>query len=414
MSLSTYPVYCWTYFPIEASYPGMVKNWVDLGINHPLTPLFGVNSDKAKLLALLDECAAQDISPILNIEAISSRSIYELTTTGDFDSYREKVRKAVEDFGRHPAAYGFFVTDEPDAPDATATFRAARIMTEEAPHLHPYLNLLPWFDWIGKRMGTDTLANYLDRCIAESDLREIGYDCYTQAWKGDSGWDVYFNNLREYQALSQRSGVVWNTTLLCANHYQYELHGQADYRWQISTAAAMGAKGISWFYPDAHAGFSENYRDWPINPFCERTLTFAWMGDEMRMFHHQFGDTFMSLDIERAAFTKKSYGGIPLHEGDDQLTSISADNDVNLLLSFFHDKEGVRHLAVVNVSRTENSYVSFRFPSNVKPERKTWNGWSVFGNYSDAVGAQSADRDSTAGTHLSAGQLMLVKLAEAV
>lgn len=412
MPLSNYPVYCWTYFPLDASYPDMVKDWADLGINHPLTPYFGEKDSKEKMTALLDECNEYGLSPIIHATSLSGWSIYETGRNNDWDNYRAKVRRIVDMFGSHPAAYGLYVTDEPDAPDASASFKAARIMTEEAPHLKPYLNLLPWFDWIGERMGTDNLANYLDRCINESGLKEIGYDCYTQEWADDSGWDVYFNNLREYMELKLRRGVDFNTTLLCNNHYKYECKSQSDYRWQISTASAMGAKGLCWFYPDTHNGFGENYRSAPINPFGERTLTFHWLSDEMRIFHHQFGDVMMDLDIDNAFFTSKSYGGVNLFDKDEDLLGISSEN-TDILLSFFHDSQGTRYLAAVNTSRTENIGVSFTFASGLKPQRKEWNGWGKFGSYTDAVGQNAASAEpSSAYTILSAGQLILIKLAK--
>lgn len=410
MPLSNYPVYCWTYLPMKEAYPGMVKNWADLGINHPLTPIIREDDDKEAVLALLDECQEYGISPILNIESISGVAIYKTGRENDWENYRRKVRRAVKDYGGHPAAFGVFVTDEPDVGDAEASFKAARIIRDEAPEWFAYLNLLPWFDWIGERMGTDTLANYLDRCIAQSGLSEIGYDCYTQGWKDDTGWNDYFCNLYEYMQLKLRSGVNYNTTLLCQNHYKYECKSQADYRWQISTAAAMGAKGIGWFFPDGHTVSGDNYREAPINQFGDRTASFGWMSDEMRIFHHQFGELMMSLDIEGAYFTEKSYGGIPVFEGDNDLTGISSENE-NVLLSFFKDKTGTRYLAAVNTSRGENVALSFTFAGGVRPKRKEWDGWKAFGNYTDAVGQNSAGgSEHTVCSIFSAGQLAVIRL----
>ena len=64
MPLSNYPVYCWTYLPMKETYPGMVKNWADLGINHPLTPIIREDDGKEAVLALLDECQEYGIKYI--------------------------------------------------------------------------------------------------------------------------------------------------------------------------------------------------------------------------------------------------------------------------------------------------------------------------------------------------------------
>ena len=55
----------------------------------------------------------------------------------------------------------------------------------------------PWFDWIGEHIGSPAYGPYLDRAVTEGNLALLGWDCYTQMWEGDSGWDAYFNNLRE-------------------------------------------------------------------------------------------------------------------------------------------------------------------------------------------------------------------------
>ena len=69
----------------------------------------------------------------------------------DEEDYRARFARSLEEFGNHPAVAGFDVGDEPDAPEASTFFAVARIQREMAPHLMPYLNLLPWFDWIGER-----------------------------------------------------------------------------------------------------------------------------------------------------------------------------------------------------------------------------------------------------------------------
>ncbi len=172
----------------------------------------------------------------------------------------------------------------------------------------------------------------------------------------------------------------------------------------------MGAKAIGWFFPDGHTVSGDNYREAPINQFGDRTVSFGWMSDEMRIFHHQFGDLMTELDIESAYFTEKSYGGIPLFKGDDDLEGFSSENE-NVLLSFFKDKSGARYLAAVNTSRTENVTPSFTFAGGVKPKRKEWDGWKMFGNYTDAVGQNAAGGEGhTVCSIFSAGQPAVIRL----
>ena len=216
--MNPYSISAWTVMDLADVYPGMVKDWYELGLNCPLSPYFRRGYDKAKMLAFLDECQQYGIKTIVNDKRVGWREAMSGKTE---ESYRANFAEALADFGDHPAVLGFYVGDEPDAPDAADAFKTVRIQKEMAPHLLPYLNLLPWFDWIGERMGTDAYAPYLDRCVKESGTNLLSYDCYTQMWDGDSGWDVYFDNLREHSEASVRHNIDFCSTLLSCGHYDY-------------------------------------------------------------------------------------------------------------------------------------------------------------------------------------------------
>ena len=63
--------------------------------------------------------------------------------------------------------------------------------------------------------------------------------------------------------------------------------------------AAKGANAVNWFYPDHHDDGHLNYRNAPINQLGEHTATFDWMGQEVRVFQHQFGRLFAQFTFER-------------------------------------------------------------------------------------------------------------------
>lgn len=135
----------WTCFSINNAWDTLAKDYFDLGLNMPLTPVFNEGDDPAKLLRLLDRFHDLGMKAIVFDNRVTAKSGMTLNEA----DYRAKFRSSLAQFGGHPAVYGFYAGDEPDAPDASNFFAVARIQREEAPNLTPFLNLLPWFDWIG-------------------------------------------------------------------------------------------------------------------------------------------------------------------------------------------------------------------------------------------------------------------------
>lgn len=402
--MEQFPIGCWTYCDLEETYPNMVKDWHDLGINNPLSPYFGPNSSKEDMLRLLDECAQYQMS----VFVYDYRTLWRTLSEDGEQRFRRGVADAIADFGGHPAVKGFYVGDEPDAPDAADALMAARIQRELAPQLCPYLNLLPWFDWIGERIGSPAYAPYLDRVVREGNIPLLAYDCYTQMWEGDSGWDVYFDNLREHMEAGRRNGVPFCSTLLSMGHYDYRCPSVDDFRWQISTAAAFGAKSIAWFYIHLR-GVHDNYRQPAINPFNERTTTFEWLSNANRLFQHQFGGRLMELQAEDVRFVGKAYGGASLFEPTE--TVLGADNDKGcpMLLSRFSDKKGGRYWVLVNLDLTKNISANLHLADGVRLQQCRFDGgFTPVQAVTDAVGQMAYGKSgSVASVRLAPGQMEL-------
>ena len=415
-SVDAYPVLCWTYYAFTNRLDDArtVADWKDLGVNRPLSPRVDGNTDKAAFRVFLDRCLAAGIRPYVYDTRIAGvgniRKLIRERNDGGA-AYRARVREVMADWGDHPAVSGFYVADEPDAADASATFLAARIQREEAPRLEPLLNLLPWFDWIGPRIGAKSLGEYLDRCRRESGLDFLGYDCYAQQKHGRAARDLgdYFANLREWAAFGKRSGVRWNTTLLCTSHYDYTVESVDDFRWQISTAAAMGAKGLSWFYPDMHMGPHDNYRNAPVNALGERSETFGWLSTEMRLFQRQFGAALMDLSWQSASCAGRAYGGLP------ELASVSngavraVSSRDGALVSCFKDARGTPYAALVALARTAPDGLRVTFAPDVEPETLSWHGWQKLATVFDPLDREKRG-PHTVFLHAAPGQLFLVRL----
>ncbi len=402
--MKKFPIGCWTYFPFARRWPSLAQDYHDLGLTCPMTPVFTERDDPADMLRLLDEFHALGMKVIVYDDRVTAHA----DKKADEATYRVRFARSLEQFGSHPAVEGFYVGDEPDAPDASHFFRTARIQREMAPHLTPFLNLLPWFDWIGERIGSPAYAPYLDRAVTEGDLAQIGYDCYTQMYEGDTGWDVYFNNLREMRDCSNRHGIPFCNTLLSSGHYDYLPPDQDAFRWQISTTAALGCRAITYFYV---AGLSsgDNYRQFPINHYHERTPAFHWLSEENRFFLDRFSDLLLQLRCEKSEFTKKAYGGLELFAPDDTLTDARNVKDINMLISTFVGPDGTRYRVVVNLDRKKNIEAKLTFAPGVRVEKLSWeHQWCDCSGYTDAVGALSAD-GATTSLWMAPGQMEIIR-----
>ena len=56
---------CWTYFSINRAWDTLAKDYSDLGLNMPLTPVFNEGDDPEKLLRLLDQFHALGMKAIV-------------------------------------------------------------------------------------------------------------------------------------------------------------------------------------------------------------------------------------------------------------------------------------------------------------------------------------------------------------
>ena len=418
-----FPICCWTFMAQERSRPveQVVRDWKDLGITHPMSPTFGTGSDKAVMRRMLDLCEREGLHLIVHDERVHLLGAIRAKIEKDDSAYRANVVVAAADWGGHPAFAGFHLYDEPRKQHNAAVFKAAKVVRETVPGKMCFLNLLPWYDWIHKFTGAKECAPYLDMMARETGLDLLSYDLYDHMAEGEfgetKGLDYYFENLREWMAFTIRNpGKRFWVTGLCTSHASRVVGDQADYRWQLSTAAAMGAKGIIWYYPDHRPRPSEtlgNSRDHPINILGERTEYFNRLSAENRIFRNWFGSEFMRLTIEKAAMVNLERGGIESFSGDADVLSVESGKRATLV-SFFHDGDGVRYLALVNLDRRRTSRISVGVADGIEPMQLSYyRTYEKKSKTADPVLAQRhgiSDAGKFACT-MAPGQLALIKLA---
>lgn len=399
-----FTISAWSCREIDKDPAEQIKDWHDLGITVMIA--HSDRSDWAKTHALLDEAQKCGMQLILRDWGANVDNLRH----GGEEHYRKCIKELVDEFGSHPATFGFYITDEPGADNIEDTLKACRINDELAPHLTAYLNLLPWFDWIGERMGTDAYAPYLDRVVKEGELKLLSYDCYTQMYANKVGYDDYFNNLREQMLASKRNNVPFWNIVLCTGHYDYMCPTKTDLIWQLNTSVAHGAKCVSWFLleiPDGH-----NYRNAPINLLGERTPEFDVLGEVNRTFNAYCGRVFAELTIDECYHACRSYGGMPLFEPFGCIAAIESRADVPLIVSGYHNDEGERFFAICNNTTDTTTCVSLTIKEGSEISR------CYFGNtfgYPTSLTDPVGERENKVGNtktytfFLSPGQLVLFK-----
>jgi len=374
----------WPLHSVNNIWDTYVKDHHDMGITVLTTPYYAEGDDPAKMIKILDECQQFGMKAIVKDKRVEADRKPEPL---DEEAWKVRFKKSLEDFSWHPAVIGYFVGDEPSVEVAEKFFGIARLMREMAPHLLAYLNLLPWYDWIAPRLGFDSYGPYLDYAVKEGNLAMLSYDCYANMQDGDIGWNDYFHNLHEMRDASLRNHVPFQSIVLSCGLNENRCPDHNDMRWQISTAAAMGARMISYFVVDP-GDMSDNYYGMPINRYHERTATFAAVADETREFLEKHGDLMMKLTCHKSEFTLKAYGGLHLFEPDETLRRVYTNQITNVLVSTFSDAEGITYRAFVNLDLKKSVKLYLDYIPGMRIERMHWNNtWLDCSGYADGASA---------------------------
>ena len=150
----------------------------------------------------LDACQAAGLKAIVS-EARTSN--YDWTKV-DEERARTNVARLVEEVGRHPALYGYYLRDEPGAGMFAGLATVAKLVRELSPGKWPYINLFPDYA-SAEQLGTTNYTDYLEQFIATCQPRIISYDNYSLMDDGTVRAN-YWTNLEAVRAASKKHGLV--------------------------------------------------------------------------------------------------------------------------------------------------------------------------------------------------------------
>lgn len=377
LGLTRFPIGFWSYTNLaeHARYmdEAEVQEWADAGFTVTMSPTFDAGDEEqvAHMRRLLDWAEGRGMKLIVEDPRTFGPRTNELPVDQE-----ERIAAAVAAFADHPAVFGFHIGDEPGTENGAAYFETYRRVKQAAPELHPFMNLLPWYEGVTERVGYETWPAYLDDVVAKGGVDFLCYDCYSQMTTPNPGLGMYFRNLAEYREAGWRNGVPFWTTLLSVGHMGYRCPSYDELRWQFNTAVCAGASGIEWFFyymRQPHA----NYRLSPVDEHWDRTETYYDLRRIHLSFHRFYGDLFSRLVCTGVWFVPEGpQGNGATFAPNELLAGVSAGNPSGpLMVGQFADAAGQRYVMLVNSSMTDSCLATLVFPgSDVRIFSWDWSG----------------------------------------
>lgn len=342
-----------------------VEMWKDAGFNTVLSFIYPKDYQKpSDMIELLDLCAENNLKVILYDDRIHCHRLQEMSE----DEYEKAVIRSAKEFGNHPAAVAFFVSDEPNKDTLPLAEKAVQIVQKHSP-IPAFVNFYPmwrskdYVDLVG--VAGSEIDKLYSRFIKNTGLGCLAYDCYGAMSVRDTETEmnVFFDNLNTYYKIAKETGVPLVTSLLCTGHWSFKQPNLSDLRWQISVALAHGVKGVQWFMLYDN---DEKLGDSPIDIYNERQPSYYDLRKVNREFLTDLGDLIPKLELEEVYHYAKSYGGTQTYaEGyDEYLKSFTAKYRDHAIISRFRHKETGRiWYMFVNTSRISGNLFQFRFAS---------------------------------------------------
>ncbi len=250
----------------------------------------------------------------------------------------KNVAAIVERVGKHPAVYGYYLRDEPNASLFPALARYAAAIRKADADARPYINLFPNYA-NAEQLGTPTYEAYLEKFIATVQPPFVSYDHYALMDDG-SLRDGYFQNLLAVAESGDRAQPAVLEHRAFQLHFRYAEPTEAGLRFQAFTTLAAGGRGISYFtYITPTSG---NYRLAPIDQFGNRTPTWDMLR-RVNLQIHALAPTLVKLKSVGVLVDATRHVAESRH-----LAELSAD--APLFLGEFEDAAGKSYVMIVNAA----------------------------------------------------------------
>lgn len=360
----------WNYVESGVFGKEAVKDWKDLHCNLPMSFTYDPQKHKKQdMLDVLDACQSEHMKLILCDSRTHFRTLREV---GE-EAFAEGVKQAYADFGTHPAAFGFFVGDEPRPDENELYIKTVQLVMEHTPGLIPFGNLVPYW---GGGSDYDMLVGapeeehtkLVEDLLRETKIPLIGYDQYTQCLdeghNQECGINSYYFVLDQYCELAKKYNIPFYASLLACGHWGYRLPTEEDIRWQIYTALAHGARGIIWFHlyqMDVGSSFVGN-------PLCGkdrlRTPLFDIISRQQYLFNEYYREQFDRMELTAVYHVGHIYDPRKRFCADEILLDVNGKFSYPTIISYYKEYESEkRWMSVVNGHQKLANRITLKFQS---------------------------------------------------
>jgi len=181
--------------------------------------------------------------------------------------WRERTEAALKEFAGHPAAFGFYVVDEPDRRDFEAVAQTVEFLKTAAPGLVAYVNAFGF----GTR-GAESFFEYVDDYARMIRPTFLGFDCYpisrippadpwAKVYAQDRGVefpeigayyrDCYWEAWETFRAVGwKRDLPLWGFALATPHQHSVWFYGpvtEGTLRLEAFTGLAYGSRLLQYF-----------------------------------------------------------------------------------------------------------------------------------------------------------------------
>lgn len=312
----------------------------------------------------LDACHAAGLKAIVSEPRLTALNWAKL----DPAEAKKVATEVVDKHKAHPAVIGYYLRDEPDAGLFPGLAVAANVVKERHPGAWPYINLFPNYaePW---QMKTPNYEAYLDKFVEVCRPPVLSYDHYALL-EGNGFSEAYYTNLEQMRRAAVKNDVpFWNIVQAeaCLN---FREPTAVDFRFQVYTSLAYGARGIAYF--QYMASTTGNFRGAPIDAFGNETASWNWMR-QVNLQVGQLAPTLLKLKSDGAYHI----GGTvpPGCAGPGEKSLVKAVGGTILVGDFTH-ADGSRYVMCVNKSFTGSvpCFPQFREPVKKVEKVSPYNG----------------------------------------
>jgi len=241
-----YPISYWVGPPVDRN---TLADWQTVKEAHFTVagPGWGYSVEENR--KMLDFCQQVGLKALV----VDSRIAMDMTQG---DGWQGILGQVVADYGDHPALYGYYVQDEPNAEWFASLGQIVAEFRRRDPRHLAYINLFPTYA-SNEQLGTqgDTVTAYREHLrqyleIVKPDL--LSYDHYHFTANGDG--NQYFLNLAMIRQAALEAGLPFlNIVQACSWTPSMRIPKGEELRWLVYTSLAYGAQGLS-YYVYCHPG----------------------------------------------------------------------------------------------------------------------------------------------------------------